>query len=87
MSDLDKLKKALNKGASKGSALQVEDLDISKIGLYRESEVDTTDPDVVEANIGFVHKGEKLYYKKSEGKVVTYSSKDTSLEGIKTSES
>lgn len=55
-----------------GGVLQVEDLDISCLGLYRESEVDITDPDVVLANIPFVHKGERLYFKKSERKVKTF---------------
>ena len=67
--------KAMQAGYSgEGSALVIEDLALPT-GLYTEDEVDINDPDTIPFDVGFVHKGKRLYYKKSEGRVKTYSDK------------
>lgn len=66
-----------------GSALVVEDLDLSGMGLYLESQVDLKDPDVVLS--GYLSFGRPLYYKKSdEGKKrFTYEVKNLKIPGGK----
>lgn len=62
------------KTSNSGSPLIMED--IRPAGLYAESEIDSKDPDYVLLNTGFRINGERIFYKKSEGKVKTYKVSD-----------
>jgi hypothetical protein len=87
MSDIKKLQDALQAGypppsesqLTSGGPLIIEDININPLGLYRESQVDVNDPDVVLFSNKWVDKGERLFYKQSEGKIVVFEDKHLKL--------